>query len=134
MRERSKRSSRRKDSAAPISPWPTRSRAFDLSLIFLLTFLVYLPALQGSPLWDDDAHITKPELQSLHGLYRIWFEPGATYQYYPLLHSAFWLEQKLWGDSVLGYHLANLLWHLISVCLVFRILERLKIPGPLLAA
>jgi Flp pilus assembly protein TadD len=100
----------------------------------LLTFFAYLPALDGSRLWDDAAHITTPELQSVHGLYRIWFELGATQQYYPLLHTAFWLEHKLWGDSVLGYHLVNLLWHLIAVGLVYRILERLKIPGALLAA
>jgi tetratricopeptide (TPR) repeat protein len=105
-----------------------------LALILLTTFVAYLPALQGARLWDDDAHITKPELQSLQGLYRIWFELGATQQYYPFLHSAFWLEHKLWGDSVLGYHLVNVLLHVTSVVLVYFILKRLKIPGALLAA
>src|SRR6476661_3199850 len=85
--------------------------------IWTVTFLVYLPAMNGKQIWDDDSHITKPELQSLPGLSRIWFEVGATQQYYPLLHSAFWLEHKLWGDSVLGYHLANVLCHLIVVTL-----------------
>ena len=33
--------------------------------LLLLTFVVYLPALNGSLLWDDDAHITRPELQSI---------------------------------------------------------------------
>src|SRR6266705_1783916 len=28
---------------------------------------------------------------------------------YPLVHSVFWVEQKLWGDSVTGYHLVNIL-------------------------
>ena len=37
----------------------------------LATFLVYLPAVNGGRLWDDDAHITAPELRSLHGLYQI---------------------------------------------------------------
>ena len=59
---------------------------------------------------------------------------GATQQYYPLLHSAFWLEHKLWGDSVLGYHLVNVLWHMISVTLLYFVLKRLKVPGALLAA
>ena len=58
----------------------------------------------------------------------------ATQQYYPLLHSIFWLEHKLWGDSTLGYHLVNLLWHLSAVSLFYLILVRLKIPGALLAA
>jgi protein O-mannosyl-transferase len=105
-----------------------------LALILLLTGIVYLPALNGGMLLDDDSHITRPELQSIGGLYRIWFDVSATYQYYPLLHSAFWLEHKLWGDSVLGYHLVTLLWHMLAVSLVYCILVRLKVPGAMLAA
>jgi tetratricopeptide (TPR) repeat protein len=105
-----------------------------LLLISLLTCLVYLPALNGGLLWDDNAHITRPELQSLRGLYRIWFDLGATQQYYPLLHSAFWLEHELWGDSVLGYHLITLFWHVLAVVLVYFILKKLRIPGAFLAA
>ena len=90
-----------------------------MALILLATGLVYLPALNGGMLLDDDSHITKPELRSIGGLYRIWFEVGATHQYYPLLHSAFWFEHKLWGDSVLGYHLVTLLWHMLAVSLVY---------------
>src|SRR4051812_7599929 len=105
-----------------------------LMLVLMIVVLVYWPALNGGFLLDDDAHVTKPELQSLGGLYRIWFEPGATFQYYPLLHSAFWFEHKLWNDSVLGYHLVTLLWHMLAVYLVYFILVRLKIRGALLAA
>ena len=36
---------------------------------------------------------------------------GATLQYYPLLHSAFWVEHKLWGDATLGYHLVKIFLH-----------------------
>src|SRR5215213_5802975 len=68
-----------------------------LVLIAIVTFLVYSPSFHGAMLWDDNVYITRPEFQSLPGLYRIWFELGATQQYYPLVHSAFWLEHKLWG-------------------------------------
>lgn len=133
MRERQKGSSRGHYAQPVDLIHPAKSRAVVLALILATTFLVYMPALRGTQLWDDDAHITAPELQSFQGLAQIWLEPGATWQYYPLLHSAFWLEHKLWGDAVLGYHLVNLLWHLIAVWLVYRILDRLKIPGALLA-
>src|SRR4029079_16547659 len=33
-----------------------------------------------------------------------------------------------------GYHLVTLLWHMVSVVLVYFIVERLKVPGALLAA
>jgi|CZKI01.1.fsa_nt_gi tetratricopeptide (TPR) repeat protein len=94
----------------------------------------YWPALRGALVWDDDAHVTRPDLRSLHGLWRIWSEPGATQQYYPVLHSAFWAEHRLWGDSALGYHLVNVLLHLGAVLLLYRVLRRLSVAGALLGA
>ncbi len=103
------------------------------SLLLCTTLLAYLPAIRGAVLWDDDGHITKPDLRSLHGLWRIWFEPGATQQYYPLLHSAFWLEHRLWGDSVMGYHLLNIAVHAAAAGLVVCLVRRLLLPGAWLA-
>jgi protein O-mannosyl-transferase len=105
---------------------------FGLLLAVLLA--IYFPALHGGLLWDDDAHVTKPALRSLHGLWRIWFEVGATQQYYPVLHSAFWLEHRLWGDSVLGYHLANVVLHAAAAWLLFLVLRNLSFPAPRLGA
>ena len=108
-------------------------RPFSWVLILGATLLAYLPALGGTLLWDDTSHVTRPDLQSAHGLWRIWFHLGATQQYYPLLHSAFWLEHRLWGEAVLGYHLTNVMLHAASACLVVLIVRRLALPGALLA-
>ncbi|HEY4233171.1 MAG TPA: tetratricopeptide repeat protein [Lacipirellulaceae bacterium] len=133
QRRGSKTVSETGSAAAPAPHWQPRVAA-ALAAICLLAFLAYLPAMSCGMLWDDDAHITKHELRSSEGLYRIWFELGATQQYYPLLHTAFWVEHKLWGDSMVGYHIANLTLHLAAMCLVFLVVKRLKIPGALLAA
>ncbi|HUJ44572.1 MAG TPA: tetratricopeptide repeat protein [Opitutaceae bacterium] len=93
-------------------------------MIFLVVLFAYRPAINGGFLWDDDAHVTKPELRSLEGLRRIWTELGATQQYYPLLHSAFWIEHRLWGDAVVGYHLTNILLHATAACLVVAVVRR----------
>jgi len=112
-----------------------RKLVFAWLLLIGLAFLVYAPALNGRFLWDDDAHVTRPELRSVEGLRRIWFEPGATQQYYPLLHSAFWIEHRLWGDQVLGYHAVNVFLHATSATLLLLILWKLGIePGWLAAA
>ncbi len=103
-------------------------------LLVLVTVLAYQPAWNGKPIWDDDAHITKPELRSLGGLARIWMEPGAAQQYYPLVHSFFWVEHRVWGDRTLGYHLINLLLHAGCALLLVKILRRLEVPGAWLAA
>jgi len=103
------------------------------ALLFGVTLLAYFPAITGGFVWDDDGYVTKPALRSLHGLWRIWFDLHATEQYYPLLHTAFWLEHRVWGDSPLGYHLVNVLLHATAACLfaaVLRKVERL-VPKPL---
>lgn len=115
----------------------TQPCLWPLGVVFaaigLLVLFAYLPALRGDFLWDDAGHVTAPALQSWSGLLRIWFEPGVTQQYYPLLHSAFWLEHQLWGDATLGYHLVNILWHATSACLLVMVLRRLAVPGAMLA-
>jgi tetratricopeptide (TPR) repeat protein len=50
---------------------------------------------------------------------------GATQQYYPVLHSAFWIEHRLWGDNPVGYHLLNVLLHAAVACLAALALRRL---------
>lgn len=108
----------------------------DAALCALLlgaTLAAYFPALHGTLVWDDNMHVTPAALRSLDGLRRIWFDLGATQQYYPLLHSAFWLEHRIWGDAELGYHLVNVVLHALSAFLVVRIVRRLGLPGAWLA-
>ena len=97
-------------------------------------WLAYLPVWRAGFIWDDDAHLTAPGLRTLTGLARIWTEPDVTQQYYPLLHSLFWIEHRLWGDNALGYHLANLTLHATAAYLFLLLLRRLAIPGAWLAA
>jgi tetratricopeptide (TPR) repeat protein len=105
-----------------------------LLLLTAATLAAYYPAWHGGVLWDDDRHITRSDLRSAEGLWRIWFDPGATQQYYPLMHSAFWVEHKLWADDTLGYHLVNIIVHALAAFLVAVILRRLAVPGAVLAA
>jgi protein O-mannosyl-transferase len=103
-------------------------------LILGLTLACYWPALHGGLVWDDDFHVTKPELRSVAGLWQIWSNVYAVHQYYPLLHSAFWIEHRVWGDATLGYHLTNVLLHAAAALLLAKILRHLGVPGALLAA
>lgn len=129
--------------AAPVATRPAAAtlpfsidRGFLARCLLLLavTVLAYWPALNGSLLWDDVGHVTKPELQSIGGLWRIWLDLGATQQYYPLLHSAFWIEHRIWGDHVLGYHLVNVALHATSAILIAVLMRRWRLRGAWLAA
>ncbi len=123
----------RRPQPSPAVSKPSASSLPAYALIFCAAIPAYLPALNGTLLWDDSSHLTRIDLRSLHGLWRIWFSPAATQQYYPLLHSAFWVEHSVWGDAVLGYHLVNVLLHAIAACLVVAIVRRLALPGAWLA-
>jgi protein O-mannosyl-transferase len=115
------------------SDW--RIRDYLLAAVLCVsTFIAYVPSLSGQLIWDDDWYVTKPSLRSLQGLWRIWAEPGATEQYYPLLHSIFWFQHRLWGDSPLGYHWVTIFAHVASALLFACVLKRLSIPGAWLAA
>ena len=86
----------------PVTGRIRRSDVSILGVVLVALALAYQPAWFGTLLWDDDHHVTPPELRSTAGLIRIWTDVDATLQYYPLLHSAFWLQHRMWGDSVLG--------------------------------
>ena len=102
-----------------------RSRDFWAGvLLFGVTLIAYLPALKGGFIWDDDGYVTRQSFRTLHGLWRIWFDVGATEGYYPLMHTAFWVEHRLWGDAPLGYHLVNVLLHATAACLFGLVLQR----------
>jgi tetratricopeptide (TPR) repeat protein len=101
--------------------------------LLVLTALAYQPAWHGTLLWDDAQHLTPAALRPAGGLWRIWFDLGATQQYYPIVHSAFWLEHRLWGDTTLGYHVVNIVLHAASAALLASVLRRLSVPGAALA-
>lgn len=110
-------------------------RALPALGLFLLTLLAYLPALGNGFVWDDDDYVTaNPTLRSLAGLARIWLEPGAVPQYYPLTFTTLWLNYQIGGVAPFGYHLVNILLHATSAVLLWRVLRALSVPGALVAA
>jgi tetratricopeptide (TPR) repeat protein len=103
--------------------------------IVLMTILVYIPAMQGGFVWDDDDYVIENQLlTSPMGLGRIWSGPLSTPQYYPLVFSSFWLEYQLWELWPTGYHGVNVLLHAASALVLWLLLRRLDIPGAWLAA
>jgi len=102
-------------------------------LLLLATFISHYPSIIGGFIWDDDAHVTKVGLRSLEGLWMIWTKLGSTQQYYPLLHSLFWIESFLWGDNAVLYHIFNILLHTIACLFLVKLLNKLEIKGAWLA-
>ncbi|MCC6580414.1 MAG: tetratricopeptide repeat protein [Phycisphaeraceae bacterium] len=114
---------------------PRNTWLLAVLLLVVLPIVAYLPAMRGGFIWDDDAHVTANKtLDQPDALHQIWLVPGAVPQYYPLAHTAFWIQWKLFGKHPMGYHIVNVAMHVLSCLLLWRILRRLMIPGALLAA
>ncbi len=104
-------------------------------VLVLLVVLAYRPALEAGFVWDDDDYVTQNRtLRTLSGLAEIWLHPRSIPQYYPLVHTTFWLEYRLWGLWAPGYHAVNVLLHAANALWVWRILVLLELPGAFLAA
>jgi tetratricopeptide (TPR) repeat protein len=95
-------------------------------VIVLASFGVFYPALQGDWLWDDSIYFSQnPLLNDPHRLWKAWFEPGSFIEYYPLQETVQWVQWQLWHEDTFGYHLTNVLLHIVNALLVWRLLGKL---------
>ena len=68
-------------------------------------FWCFWPALRGGWLWDDDLEILRnPFIRDAGGWWKPWVAPAGM-DYFPLKDTLHWFQWRLWGDSLLGYHL-----------------------------
>jgi tetratricopeptide (TPR) repeat protein/4-amino-4-deoxy-L-arabinose transferase-like glycosyltransferase len=112
---------------------PIATIAMALSL-FAAVVLIYHPAWKGDFVWDDEVYVLEHAQRASQGLLPIWTDVNATHQYFPVVHSVFWLEYRLWGERTLGYHLVNIILHGVASLLFWMLLRRLDVKGAYLAA
>ncbi len=96
--------------------------------------LVYLPAMQGDFIWDDDKMLLDNRaMRSDGGLVDIWFTTRSV-DYFPLTYTLLWVQWRLWGDNATGYHVINVMLHALASLVMWRVLRRLKVRGAWFAA
>lgn len=113
----------------PLSP------AVVLGLLALVAAIAWWPVVDCAFVWDDDDYVTQnPVLRAWGGLGQIWTQPSSLPQFYPLVHTTFWLEYRLWGLSPLGYHIDNVLLHTLAAWRLWRLCPRLGLRVALVPA
>jgi protein O-mannosyl-transferase len=105
-----------------------------IAIIAACVFLAYLPAINGEFVLDDDYLLTKNIfIKASDGPYRLWCT-SESIDYWPMTNTSFWIEWRLWVINPTGYHITNLILHILAVLLIWVVLRKLSIPGAFLAA
>jgi hypothetical protein len=88
----------------------------------VITAIAYLPAFRAGWIWDDPQYILNNHtLRDLPGLFDIWFHPTSIPQWYPLVHTSFWIEYQWFGPNPTVFHTTNIVLHTISALLLWRL-------------
>jgi tetratricopeptide (TPR) repeat protein len=113
---------------------------FEIGLLKVLIIvfaglLVYAPAFHGDWLWDDDQEITQNAvLPDPTGLVKIWRgDHGA--DYFPLKATVQWVYYRVLtgtlgegqGTNRTGWHVLNVVLHLVNALLFWKVLSRLGV-------
>ena len=97
---------------------------FDLCLLLVVIFVVYFNSLLNGFVYDDVAIIAKnPLLQNPAKSYLIFTKKYFVYSYEmtfrPIVTISYLFDYLIWGIRPLGYHLTNLIIHILNVILVY---------------
>jgi tetratricopeptide (TPR) repeat protein len=122
-------------SGVATQPVSRRQMLLGAAALVAMVLATYVQAFGGGFLPDDAINLSSNRtMYSFDGLRQMWFVPGSVQQYYPLVHTMFWVESRLWGFDPHGYHVVNVLLHAANAVLVWRLLLVLRVPGAWLAA
>jgi Tfp pilus assembly protein PilF len=114
---------------AGMAPATRQKLLFVLKIIILVeaAFLVFSPALKGTWFGDDRLYIlANPLMHDPDRLWKAWFVPGSFIDYYPLEQTVQWYQWQLFGiDSPFDYLVCNLLLHICSGLLLWRLFAKL---------
>ncbi len=125
------------DTVAPVVDPQARRWLVPAQVVLLLVLVAaaYSGVLGAGYVWDDDKYVTEnPTLEDAGGLVRIWTEPSASPQYYPLVFTSFWVERRLFGQAPGPSHAVNVALHALNALLLWGILRRARVPGAYAAA
>lgn len=96
--------------------------------VALITLIVYLPALRNDFVnWDDDGNVyDNLHIRSLGASFFRWAISDTSLSFWqPLNWTTFALDYAIWGLNPTGYHLTNVLLHMVNTFLVVYLIVRL---------
>ena len=115
--------------AQPARPETFRWWWLQAFLILLAGTWVVAPTLHAGWYGDDDLYLlNNPLLNDPARVWKAWFQPGSFIEYYPIEQTVQWIQWKLWStDDTFGYRVTNLVLHLTSALLIWRLLAQFQL-------
>jgi len=107
------------------------------AIISLLVVLVYFPTFSGTFILDDHSLVqNNPYIRQLRPITSYFAQEDGltdvgdagsyhTGYYRPLINVTYWLDYKLWGMSAPGFRTTNLILHVLTCLLLFKVLMSL---------
>lgn len=132
-----------KKSTEPI-PWRNIFYRYPVVFLILLCLLVYIWTLKLKLIEYDDSYFivmnsafNKNPFNIIQSFFQTLYTNFDSIYYRPVFQVDMILEYNLFGDNPAGYHLTNLLFHILSVILVYLFFRKLNletVPAFLLSA
>ena len=112
-----------------LAPYAGRGWVRCLALIFF-GIGVHIPSLTGELLWDDivlvnDNPLIKSPALILEAFRHYLFPDAYTGHYRPVQTISYTFDYLFWNKEAYGYHLSNVLWHVLSGILLYYLLRRI---------
>lgn len=117
-----------KEKTGPKKEITSWHHALSLCLIVVLTFAVYANSLQGEFIWDDkDLIVDNSYIKNWSNLdtnltkdffYRSQ-DKGKVGYYRPVITLSYMLDYSLWKQNSSGYHLTNLIFHVLNSVTIY---------------
>lgn len=125
----------------PSSDTPNLSRKFLLLSLVLIVFVgvfSYANSLRGQFLWDDESLVQyNPYVKNWSHLPKIFTSRlGSTAKasgvfYRPVQTLTYLVDYSFWRLNVFGYHLVNMIWHILAAISIFGLIQVLFRRGKL---
>ena len=103
----------------PLAAW--KLAALGLAAAFCAAILAYGPALTGPFVFDDTVQLYAKAADAAQPLLD-WVNGER-----PMLFFSFWLNHLILGNDPFGYHLVNVIIHVLNAALVFLLIQKLLV-------
>lgn len=122
-----KKKSEKHQHKKPLTIKPDNYPNWHLPLIFIITFLAYIPALNaGFVNWDDGDYVGEnPLIKDLSRLPDLLITPVQG-NHHPLTMFSLAINYAISGDDAWSYHLFNIIFHLVNCFLVYKLAFRIS--------